>query len=134
MSLSEMARTPFSLVDEINQGMDARAEENVHNQLVEVTCNTDAGQYFLITPKLLQHLNYHPKMKVLVVNNGAFCELSICLRVAVLMTSARLDQAGSAMGRSQRVFGQVSSESRHCRSLDHRPGGFIMQCICAGPR
>jgi len=72
MSLSEMARTPFSLVDEINQGMDQKAERNVHNQLVEVTCGTNAGQYFLITPKLLTGLRYHARMKVLVVNNGVF--------------------------------------------------------------
>ncbi|KAK8858466.1 hypothetical protein IAR55_002693 [Kwoniella newhampshirensis] len=70
MSLSEMSRTPFSLVDEINQGMDQRAERAVHNQLVEVTCDADAGQYFLITPKLLTGLTYHPKMKVLIINNG----------------------------------------------------------------
>lgn len=70
LSLTEHARIPFSLVDEINQGMDASAERDVHNQLVEVTCNTDCGQYFLITPKLLTGLHYHEKMKVLCVNNG----------------------------------------------------------------
>ncbi|KAG9119271.1 Structural maintenance of chromosomes protein 5 [Ceratobasidium sp. 392] len=70
LSLTEYARIPFSLVDEINQGMDASAERDVHNQLVEVTCNTDCGQYFLITPKLLTGLHYHEKMKVLCVNNG----------------------------------------------------------------
>ncbi|KAF9780049.1 P-loop containing nucleoside triphosphate hydrolase protein [Thelephora terrestris] len=70
MSLMEQARSPFSLVDEINQGMDARAERLVHNQLVDVTCNSDVGQYFLITPKLLPCLDYHPRMKVLCVYNG----------------------------------------------------------------
>ncbi|KAH8096592.1 hypothetical protein BXZ70DRAFT_945257 [Cristinia sonorae] len=70
MSLTEEARTPFSLVDEINQGMDARAERAVHNSLVEVTCKADSGQYFLITPKLLPDLMYHERMKVLCVNNG----------------------------------------------------------------
>ena len=50
MSLTEEARAPFSLVDEINQGMDQRAERAVHNSLVEVTCQPDSGQYFLITP------------------------------------------------------------------------------------
>ncbi|CAE6422238.1 unnamed protein product [Rhizoctonia solani] len=64
LSLTEYARVPFSL------GMDASAERDVHNQLVEVTCNTDCGQYFLITPKLLTGLHYHEKMKVLCVNNG----------------------------------------------------------------
>ncbi|OCF62348.1 hypothetical protein L486_02016 [Kwoniella mangroviensis CBS 10435] len=91
MSLSEMSRTPFSLVDEINQGMDQRAERAVHNQLVEVTCDSDAGQYFLITPKLLTGLTYHPKMKVLIINNGTnlpdprlqnqrYGDLSSCLK------------------------------------------------------
>lgn len=70
MSLTSYARAPFSLVDEINQGMDARAERAVHNSLVDVTCKVDAGQYFLITPKLLPDLNYHERMKVLCVNNG----------------------------------------------------------------
>ncbi|KAH9942592.1 P-loop containing nucleoside triphosphate hydrolase protein [Amylocystis lapponica] len=70
MSLTEEARAPFSLVDEINQGMDQRAERAVHNSLVEVTCKEDSGQYFLITPKLLPDLNYKERMKVLCVNNG----------------------------------------------------------------
>ncbi|KAH9833821.1 uncharacterized protein C8Q71DRAFT_772688 [Rhodofomes roseus] len=70
MSLTEEARAPFSLVDEINQGMDQRAERAVHNSLVEVTCKVDSGQYFLITPKLLPDLDYAERMKVLCVNNG----------------------------------------------------------------
>lgn len=70
MSLTAHARAPFSLVDEINQGMDARAERAVHNSLVDVTCKAESGQYFLITPKLLPDLNYHERMKVLCVNNG----------------------------------------------------------------
>jgi len=71
MSLTEHARAPFSLVDEINQGMDARAERAVHDQLVQVTCaNEVGGQYFLITPKLLPDLTYHRRMRILCVNNG----------------------------------------------------------------
>ncbi|EJD01702.1 P-loop containing nucleoside triphosphate hydrolase protein [Fomitiporia mediterranea MF3/22] len=70
MSLTELARAPFSLVDEINQGMDAQYERAVHNSLVEVTCQPDSGQYFLITPKLLTDLKYHERMKVLCVSNG----------------------------------------------------------------
>ncbi|KAK2463737.1 hypothetical protein APHAL10511_004230 [Amanita phalloides] len=70
MSLTEEARAPFSLVDEINQGMDNRAERMVHNSMVEVTCRSDAAQYFLITPKLLPDLQYHKRMKILCVNNG----------------------------------------------------------------
>ncbi|KAF8484425.1 P-loop containing nucleoside triphosphate hydrolase protein [Gautieria morchelliformis] len=70
MSLTEHARAPFSLVDEINQGMDQRYERAVHDQLVEVTCKAESGQYFLITPKLLPGLQYHQSMKILCVNNG----------------------------------------------------------------
>lgn len=70
MALTEEARAPFSLVDEINQGMDQRAERVVHNSMVEVTCKEDSAQYFLITPKLLADLNYHERMKILCVNNG----------------------------------------------------------------
>ena len=51
--------------------MDQRAERLVHDQLVTVTCEQESsGQYFLITPKLLPNLKYHPRMKVLCVNNG----------------------------------------------------------------
>ena len=89
-----MARTPFSLVDEINQvsalfspnvgltrkGMDQRSERNVHNQLVGVTCAPDAGQYFLITPKLLTNLDYNKRMKILIVNNGPWCRLFLSSR------------------------------------------------------
>lgn len=70
MALTEEARAPFSLVDEINQGMDQRAERVVHNSMVNVTCKEDAAQYFLITPKLLTDLKYDEKMKILCVNNG----------------------------------------------------------------
>ncbi|KAJ3780522.1 hypothetical protein GGU10DRAFT_391209 [Lentinula aff. detonsa] len=70
MSLTEEARAPFSLVDEINQGMDQRAERVVHDNMVDVTCKDDSAQYFLITPKLLPELKYHERMKILCVNNG----------------------------------------------------------------
>jgi structural maintenance of chromosomes protein 5 len=88
MSLTKEARAPFSLVDEINQvcahvliplmfhltfvskGMDEQAERNVHNSMVNVTCQPDSTQYFLITPKLLTDLEYHERMKILCVNNG----------------------------------------------------------------
>lgn len=69
MSLAELAKAPFALVDEINQGMDQRVERQVHNALVKTTCKDDVGQYFLITPKLLPNLDYHEKMKVLVIQN-----------------------------------------------------------------
>ena len=33
-------------------------------------CAEDSGQYFLITPKLLDGLTYHENVTVLVINNG----------------------------------------------------------------
>jgi len=44
-SLMSLSRTPFSLVDEINQGMDQRNERAVHNLLVASTCKGTAGQF-----------------------------------------------------------------------------------------
>lgn len=43
MSLMKLSRTPFSLVDEINQGMDQRNERAVHNLLVKTTSRGTAG-------------------------------------------------------------------------------------------
>jgi chromosome segregation ATPase len=81
ISLLELSKVPFSLVDEINQGMDQRAERAVHNQLVHAVCERDdVGQYFLITPKLLTNLHYHEKIKVLCVNNGDWLPEHLPLR------------------------------------------------------
>ncbi|GAA5824176.1 hypothetical protein JCM3770_001191 [Rhodotorula araucariae] len=80
LALAELARAPFALVDEINQGMDQRAERNMHKMLVETTCNHDVGQYFLLTPKLLPDLVYHPKMKVLVINVSPYVPGDLSLR------------------------------------------------------
>jgi chromosome segregation ATPase len=80
LALAELARAPFALVDEINQGMDQRAERNMHKMLVETTCKDDVGQYFLLTPKLLPDLVYHEKMKVLVINSGSFIPDDLSLK------------------------------------------------------
>lgn len=92
IALLELSQVPFSMVDEINQGMDGRAERAIHDTLVAAVCNrSDMGQcvstavrrmgrkvadactlhrYFLLTPKLLTGLTYAENMKILVVNNG----------------------------------------------------------------
>lgn len=72
MSLTELSASPFSLVDEINQGMDQRAERLVHDHMVRTTCRQAAGQYFLITPKLLTGLRYDEKMRLLIINAGDY--------------------------------------------------------------
>ncbi|EEP81124.1 hypothetical protein UREG_05966 [Uncinocarpus reesii 1704] len=70
MALQSLSASPFRVVDEINQGMDPRNERMVHERMVEIACgqadSKDAGgQYFLITPKLLNGLRYQPGMTVL---------------------------------------------------------------------
>ena len=70
MSLMRQAKTPFTVVDEINQGMDQRNERAMHEQLVNTTCQDDAGQAWLVTPKLLTGLAYHENMRVLCVGAG----------------------------------------------------------------
>ncbi|KAJ3330715.1 Structural maintenance of chromosomes protein 5 [Blyttiomyces sp. JEL0837] len=70
MSLQELSTSPFRVVDEINQGMDPRNERLIHSQIVDVGCKTGNSQYFLVTPKLLQDLDYHKNMKILVIYNG----------------------------------------------------------------
>lgn len=70
ISLQELTKCPFRLVDEINQGMDANNERRVFELVVETVCRPNTSQYFLITPKLLPDLHYNDKMTVLTVLNG----------------------------------------------------------------
>ncbi|KAF4633024.1 hypothetical protein G7Y89_g5095 [Cudoniella acicularis] len=70
MSLQALARAPFRVVDEINQGMDPRNERMVHERMVEIACKEHTSQYFLITPKLLTGLRYDKRMKVLCIASG----------------------------------------------------------------
>lgn len=79
MALQSLSASPFRVVDEINQGMDPRNERMVHERLVDIACATGenendggrgGGQYFLITPKLLNGLAYKPGMKVLCIVSG----------------------------------------------------------------
>ncbi|KAJ1963725.1 Structural maintenance of chromosomes protein 5 [Dipsacomyces acuminosporus] len=69
-SLQSLVTAPFRVVDEINQGMDQRNERLVHRLIVNTACREGSAQYFLITPKLLTDLSYHPLMKVLCIFNG----------------------------------------------------------------
>ncbi|KAI9286759.1 P-loop containing nucleoside triphosphate hydrolase protein [Umbelopsis sp. AD052] len=70
MSLQELAKSPFRVVDEINQGMDPRNERRIHEQIVRGATKPGTSQYFLITPKLLPDLYYSDKMRVLCIYNG----------------------------------------------------------------
>lgn len=84
ISLLSLSKVPFSLVDEINQGMDPTAERTVHDRLVNAVCDkSDVGQYFLITPKLLTNLTYHRKMRILCVNNGEWLPAKLPLKAMI---------------------------------------------------
>jgi chromosome segregation ATPase len=70
MALQALARAPFRVVDEINQGMDPKNERMMHERMVEIACREHTSQYFLITPKLLAGLRYDPKMRILCIASG----------------------------------------------------------------
>lgn len=97
MSLQSLTKSPFRVVDEINQGMDPRNERLVHKRMVGIACGkadtasttnghrtieddddeeVDDGrggsQYFLITPKLLNNLTYERGMRVLCIASGEY--------------------------------------------------------------
>ncbi|GAB7346727.1 hypothetical protein MBLNU459_g1837t1 [Dothideomycetes sp. NU459] len=72
MALQSLARAPFRVVDEINQGMDPRNERLVHSRIVDIACAQHTSQYFLITPKLLPNLAYHPNMRVHCIASGEY--------------------------------------------------------------
>lgn len=72
ISLQGLTKSPFRVVDEINQGMDQKNERIVHSRMVDVACRDNSSQYFLITPKLLTDLEYHEKMKVHCIYSGSF--------------------------------------------------------------
>ena len=141
MSLIELSRSPFSLVDEINQGMDPRAERNAHNELVQTTCSPNASQYFLITPKLLSDLKFHPRMKTLIVMNGDWlpkqfdCKSVTAFALPHLLTdrvrfihscSQRIREPSQEQVTHSRGHVQYHSSSCLTRSFNRAP--FLLPC------
>ena len=69
---------PLRIVDEINQGMDAKNERKAFAALVENVCGKQnderarrsGSQFFVITPKLLPNFEYRPEVTVLTVCNA----------------------------------------------------------------
>jgi chromosome segregation ATPase len=70
ISLQDLSRSPFRLVDEINQGMDPHNERMIFERVVHNATSRDHPQYFLITPKLLPDLHFTKEMVVLFILNG----------------------------------------------------------------
>eukprot|EP00042_Codosiga_hollandica_P046048 m.477770 g.477770 ORF g.477770 m.477770 type:complete len:245 (+) comp57163_c0_seq23:2506-3240(+) len=71
MALQALTKCPFRVVDEINQGMDARNERRVFSQVLHCSSSSETSQYFLVTPKLLTNLEYNDKARILCVYNGS---------------------------------------------------------------
>lgn len=74
MALQGLSDAPFRIVDEINQGMDPKNEQMAHRYLVHTACKNSKSQYFLVTPKLLTGLYYHPDMMVHCIFTGPLIE------------------------------------------------------------
>jgi chromosome segregation ATPase len=72
IAMQQLSKSPFRVVDEINQGMDPRNERLVHKLIVNAACEGNRSQYFLITPKLLPDLEYHENMTILCIFNGVW--------------------------------------------------------------
>lgn len=70
MSLQGLTNAPIRIVDEINQGMDPKNEKMAHKYLVHTACKKGLSQYFLVTPKLLTGLYYHPDMAIHCIFTG----------------------------------------------------------------
>lgn len=70
MALQGLTNAPIRIVDEINQGMDPKNEKTAHKYLVHTACKTGSSQYFLVTPKLLTGLFYHPDMAIHCIFTG----------------------------------------------------------------
>ena len=68
MALQGNTSCPFRVVDEINQGMDPVNERRIFNLIVKSAY--EGAQYFLLTPKLLQDLQYSEAVAIHLVNNG----------------------------------------------------------------
>lgn len=70
MALQGLTNAPIRIVDEINQGMDPKNEKTAHKYLVHTACKPGSSQYFLVTPKLLTGLFYHPEMAIHCIFTG----------------------------------------------------------------
>lgn len=74
ISLQELTRAPFRVVDEINQGMDPVNERKIFKRMTNAASMESTPQTFLLTPKLLNNLVYTEDCTVLCIFNGPWIE------------------------------------------------------------
>lgn len=70
LSLQKLTRVPFRCIDEINQGMDKHNERLIFTLLVHTVEEVEAAQCFLLTPKLLNSLQYTSSVQVMCIYSG----------------------------------------------------------------
>ncbi|KAL3091109.1 hypothetical protein niasHT_027869 [Heterodera trifolii] len=80
LALQNLCPVPFRCMDEVNQGMDPDNERAVFNMMVRLLGNSGTArgggeniaktQYFLLTPKLLNGLEFNERVTVHIVHNG----------------------------------------------------------------
>ncbi|KXZ47043.1 hypothetical protein GPECTOR_38g280 [Gonium pectorale] len=118
MALQGVTTTPFRVVDEINQGMDARNERKVFNLLVECSSRPDTPQCFLLTPKVIADLRYSRHVLVqnmLVLNAGA---------LGGDTANSLLLAAGQADGSQQEDDGHAARPAGQQRRQQPQPMGL----------
>ena len=74
LSLQQLNKCPFRVVDEINQGMDPLNEKKIFYLMLDSSRGDDIPQSFLITPKLLPDLvpNHANNITILFIYNGFY--------------------------------------------------------------
>jgi len=77
LALQSVIGLPFRVVDEINQGMDEINERWAHARILGAVSHGRMAQLFLITPKLLQELEYGRNSTVHIIYTGDWMQASI---------------------------------------------------------
>lgn len=74
LALQQMAKAPFRVLDEINQGMDESNERKTMEFFVQHACDRAEGkaqQYFLVSPKLIPNIPVNRRMNITFITGSA---------------------------------------------------------------
>lgn len=131
LCLQEVTNTPFRMVDEINQGMDANNERLIFNQIVrscEEARNDEHGQridppqYFVVTPKLLPNLRFSDRVSVFNVYNGPMMMPQIEWDLGKFLRIARSGELEDAQARKKRRIA-MARQAEHLQNIATQPEG-----------